>query len=531
MDWLGGLATGAALAPGVIGFGLARAARLGASGSRIATATGAAAAFVLAVGSAWALAWHGPSSAVLVHLPGPGSQPLALGVYVDGLTVLMLLTVTLIGAVVTRYAVRSLDGDPGQARFSQWIAFTSSAVLLLVVSDNLLVFFAAWLATSHGLHRLLTYYADRPAAMLAARSKLLVTRLGDAFLLAAVVLVYHAFGSLRLSEVLPRAGELEVGGPEAFGIASLLVLAAMAKSAQLPFHAWLPDSMETPTPVSALMHAGIINAGGFLLIRLSPVLVASPAALGGLALGGAATALFGSVVLSSQTDVKRKYAWSTVSQMGFMMLQCGLGAFAAAALHLVGHAFYKGHAFLAAGSAVDPEGPAVRRKVAAEPVGPRGIAGAVVGGVGIVVLVMLLLGIAPAGKPGLFVLGSILALALAQLLLTVHALVPRSPRWILGSALAGAAVAIAYFAGVAGLERVLGPALPTFVRAPGALEVALVGLFVVALLLQTWIAAGARSPFAASLYVHASNGFYLGALQNRIVQRVWPADGRSQHAR
>jgi len=135
-------------------------------------------------------------------------------------------------------------------------------------------------------------------------------------------------------------------------LAFLLVIAASLESAQFPFHSWLPDTMETPTPVSALMHAGIINAGGFLVVRLSPILINAPAALNTLAIVGAFTALFASVVMLTQTSVKRSLAYSTIAQMGFMMLQCGLGAFALATLHLVAHSLYKAHAFLSSGSVV-----------------------------------------------------------------------------------------------------------------------------------------------------------------------------------
>ena len=136
-------------------------------------------------------------------------------------------------------------------------------------------------------------------------------------------------------------------------IGILFVLGAMTKSAQFPFHSWLPDTMETPTPVSALMHAGVINAGGFLVIRLSPLVSLSPIALDLLALIGALTAMLGAVVMLTQTSIKRSLAYSTIAQMGFMMLQCGLGAFSAALLHIVAHSAYKAHAFLSSGSVLD----------------------------------------------------------------------------------------------------------------------------------------------------------------------------------
>jgi NAD(P)H-quinone oxidoreductase subunit 5 len=526
------MAAAAALAPGTIGFALSRGGRAGAPAARRASAAGAALAFVLALATAALLMIEGPSRASGVWLPLPGGGRLSVGAYVDGLTVVMLLTVTLIGAVVTRYSVRYLDGDPRQASFSRWLSYTLSAVLVLVISSNLAMFFAAWVATSHGLHRLLTHFRDRPAALLAARKKFLISRLGDVFLIGAFTLIAYSFGSLEFAEILTRTDVLASSPLAAFGIAAGLVLGAMTKSAQFPFHTWLPDSMETPTPVSALMHAGIINAGGFLLIRMSPLLVSAPAAMTMLACGGAFTALFGAVVMLGQTDVKRTYAWSTVSQMGFMMLQCGLGAFAAAALHLVGHSFYKGHAFLAAGSAVDPSPVVPRRSAAAAGTSRAAIGLGLLAGTALVGAAAVALGVDPMREPGGLVLAAVLALAIAQLLLTARHVAQSARSALVATALVGGLVAVAYFAGIGLFEHVLGSAIP---KAPGSigpvgagLSVVLIGGFVLALLLQARLVGGVWSGRLRAAYVHAQSGFYLGALQNRLVQRLWPVSDRDQ---
>ena len=154
-----------------------------------------------------------------------------------------------------------------------------------------------------------------------------------------------------LAEVL-REGESSTRTSELTWLCLSLVCGAMLKSAQFPFHSWLPDTMETPTPVSALMHAGIINAGGFLIVRLSPLVTLSPLSLHILAVVGAFTAIFASLVMMTQASVKRMLAFSTIAQMGFMMLQCGVGAFSIAVLHIVAHSLYKAHAFLSSGSVV-----------------------------------------------------------------------------------------------------------------------------------------------------------------------------------
>ena len=268
---------------------------------------------------------------------------------------------------------------------------------------------------------------------------------------------------------------------------------------------------------------------------MSPLLRLSPEALAFLALGGAFTAVFAALVMLTQTDIKRKLAYSTVSQMGFMMLQCGLGAFAAAALHLVGHSFYKAYAFLASGTAVAPE----VQPPAAGPVRPPGLATialAITAGAVVVVAAAALLGVDPTIKAGLPVLASVLALAIAQLVLLADDGEAPLARRLPGTLGAGFAIAVAYFGGVALFEQLLGAAAPSspLPAAPqeAALALPLIALFAAGLLLQTRIAAFGSSPASSPtgrtervwqrLYVHASNGFYLGTLQNRLVRRLGP---------
>jgi NAD(P)H-quinone oxidoreductase subunit 5 len=281
---------------------------------------------------------------------------LSLGIWFDPLAAVMMLLIGLIGLVITRYSLRYLDGEPTQGRFLRWLGFTLGAVLLLVVSRNLLMLAGAWMLTSFGLHQLLTHYPHRPGALTAARKKFLISRIGDALLLAALWLTYVQFGSFEYADVFAALDAADgTGAVPLIGV--LFVLGAMTKSAQFPFHSWLPDTMEAPTPVSALMHAGIINAGGFLVLRLSPLISRSQAALDSLVLVGAFTALFGAAVMMTQTSIKRSLAYSTIAQMGFMMLQCGLGAYSAALLHIVAHSLYKAHAFLSSGSVVEGAAP------------------------------------------------------------------------------------------------------------------------------------------------------------------------------
>lgn len=453
---------------------------------------------------------------------------LAFGVYIDGLSVSMMLLISFIGWVITRFSVRYLDGEPTQGRFMRWINFTLGAVLLLVISRNLIMFSAAWILTSFGLHQLLTHYRERPWAQMAARKKFLISRIGDLFLLAALGLTFWIFGSFEYDSIFATAATMQSGQQTQgwlFSLTALLyVLVAVTKSAQFPFHTWLPDTMETPTPVSALMHAGIINAGGFLVLRLSPLISASQLALTVLAMIGLTTALLGSIVMLTQTSIKRSLAYSTIAQMGFMMLQCGLGAYAAALLHIIAHSLYKAHAFLSSGSVLDRY-PRVNATV---PMGNNRRA-----------MMTLLVSLAAAGmvigligagfesfgasQPKSFIMLLVLCLALTQLLWTSFQYSNRAvATW---SLLASAAVVVAYFGLHAFSSQILSDIVPkqmdsyplVFFVLTTLVAVGFLGLLAVQIIIPRY----SQSKWAKRLYVQASNGFYCDILAQKLVLRLW----------
>ncbi|MBS1985885.1 MAG: hypothetical protein JST16_17125 [Bdellovibrionales bacterium] len=285
-----------------------------------------------------------------------GELNLDLGLRFDTLSTILWVMVSCLAAVIGQYSLRYLGGEKRQSYFYRNLLLTTTFVGLLILSSNLLMLFVAWIGTSYGLHKLLTYFPDRPGAIAAARKKFIISRLGDLAILFGIGLTYRAFGTLDFSSLFEAAKQVTAHTPQAEQLSTigfLFVLGAMTKSAQFPFHFWLPETMETPTPVSALMHAGIINAGGFLIIRLSPLLQHATAANALLIAVGALTAVFGALVMVTQTDIKRKLAYSTISQMGMMMLACGLGAYSVALFHIVAHSFYKAHAFLSTGFLVE----------------------------------------------------------------------------------------------------------------------------------------------------------------------------------
>ncbi len=280
----------------------------------------------------------------------------ALGLKWDVLTSLIAITVLTIGGVVYKFSWNYLQDDPFRVRFLQNLSLTLSFVLLMLMAADLIVFLMAWVTVSYFLHKLLLHFPGRDGAVKAAQQKFWISRFGDVVLILGCLILYQVFGSLKFDIIMQSLDNRDLLNANTYliTIASIcIVIGAMAKSAQYPLHFWLPNTMETPTPVSALMHAGVINAGGYLIIRMSPLLSSVPLALGILTCFGSLTILFGLIMMWTQTSVKKSLAYSTISQMGFMMVQCGVGAFHMAVVHCIGHAFYKAYAFLSSGTATD----------------------------------------------------------------------------------------------------------------------------------------------------------------------------------
>ena len=278
------------------------------------------------------------------------------GIRVDILSSLLFFMITTLGAAIGQYSLRYLDGEDRQEYFYKYLTGIVLSASLLVLSSNLIMFFFMWVATSYNLHKLLVYFSERPQALAAARKKAIVSRIGDIALLGAIVLTYSAFHSFNFTEIFAQTETLapdSVGRMTLSAIGILTAIGALTKSAQVPFHFWLPETMETPTPVSALMHAGVINAGGILVIRMSPILQHAAGAHLILAVVGTLSAVFGALCMIAQNDIKKKLAYSTISQMGMMMFACGLGAYSIALFHIFAHSFYKAYAFLSTGKLVE----------------------------------------------------------------------------------------------------------------------------------------------------------------------------------
>lgn len=276
----------------------------------------------------------------------------SLGLQPDGLAVWMALMVAFIGWVILRYAGDYLQGDPVRDRFLPWFLTTLASVLLLIFANNLLVLAGAWIGVSLALHHLLTLYRHRREARLAALQKFIISRVGDVCVVSGVLLLHLHYGTFQLSDMIAAVDQRGQDSAILELASILFATAALLKCAQVPFHGWLIRVMEAPTPVSALLHAGVINLGGFLWLRLFPVLDGFTVGhLMLLAVGGL-TAVVSVLTMMSQASVKHALAWSTSAQMGFMLFEIGMGAYTLAFLHLLAHSLYKAHSFLASGRTV-----------------------------------------------------------------------------------------------------------------------------------------------------------------------------------
>jgi NADH-quinone oxidoreductase subunit L len=280
-----------------------------------------------------------------------GDLSVNLAFLIDPLTCIMMLVVTGVGFLIHLYSVGYMHGEEGFTRFFTYMNLFMVSMLLLVMGNNYLVLFIGWEGVGLCSYLLIGYYYDRVSAAKAATKAFVVNRIGDAGFLIAIFLVFVNFKSLDYSQVFAQAGQLSTAMATAIGLC--LLIGAVGKSAQLPLYTWLPDAMEGPTPVSALIHAAtMVTAGVYMIVRNHAIYDMAPLAMTTVALVGGLTAVFAATIGLVQTDIKRVLAYSTVSQLGYMFLACGIGAYTAAIFHLMTHAYFKALLFLSAGSVI-----------------------------------------------------------------------------------------------------------------------------------------------------------------------------------
>lgn len=419
------------------------------------------------------------------------------GLYPDGIAVWMALMVAFIGWVILRFADNYLSQDPGRDRFFPWFLVTVASVLVLVFTNHLLILACAWIGVSLALHHLLTLYQDRPQARMAAVQKFIVSRVGDALVISGVVALYLHYGTFYLPEMV-QAEAARDGGSTALTVASVvLALAAVLKCAQIPFHGWLIRVMEAPTPVSALLHAGVINLGGVLWLRLFPMFDGFTAGHMVLLVFGGMTAIVAVLTMMTQYSVKHALAWSTCAQMGFMLFEIGMGAYTLALLHLLAHSLYKAHSFLASGRTVAvsaanpfPESSPASRLVWASSTG---------------LLAAAILVVAPWIVENNPVFGALLVLAVSAAAMGI----PAGATSAVKLRLAGLAVLLVPLYSL--LHFLVGPAVPVhegFVIPIAAWSVASAMVAVLAVF-SLMIVFGARFRTTRTLCVHFRQGLYL----------------------
>jgi NADH-quinone oxidoreductase subunit L len=323
---------------------------------------------LIGIAALWASALSSVATLTAVLQGGPiklillaiHSGSMSYSIVVDRLAAVMMVLITSVSLVIHVYSRRYMVGDPGYVHFFSLLGLLTFVLLNLVTSGNLLWLFFYWHLVTWLLVTLISFRASSPAAVFAGRRTLRIQGIGDAAFAIAILVLYSTCGTLDLAEIFAIVGQSSVQRISWFGsgleldVASvttlLLLVSVMTKSAQFPFHIWLPGTIEAPTPVSALLHAGIVNAGGFLVNRLAPLFGLAPTTLHLMFLIGGLTALIGAATMLTQSSVKRTLVYSTMGQMGYMVMECGLGAFALAVFHLCAHGLFKATLFLNSGA-------------------------------------------------------------------------------------------------------------------------------------------------------------------------------------
>ncbi|WHZ23344.1 MAG: NADH-ubiquinone oxidoreductase chain L [Nitrospira sp.] len=322
--------------------------------------------FMLSLLALYDVATGHPMNVPLYTWLTSGHLDIHIAVSIDRLTAVMLVLVTTVSTLVHIYTIGYMQGEPGYARFFAYIALFTFSMLMLVMADNLLQLFVFWEAVGLCSYLLIGHWYERQSACSAATKAFLVNRIGDVGFILGLFLAWYTFGSLDYAVMFAQASTLANETLNALGpfggtwdvsvmtlICLLLFTGAVGKSAQVPLHVWLPDAMEGPTPISALIHAAtMVTAGVFMVARLSPLYNLSPMAMTVVAVVGALTMMLGATIALTQTDIKRVVAYSTMSQLGYMVMACGLGAYGAGMYHLLTHGAFKALLFLGCGSVI-----------------------------------------------------------------------------------------------------------------------------------------------------------------------------------
>jgi NADH-quinone oxidoreductase subunit L len=317
------------------------------------------AAFCGAVAALYVVTTQGPISLRFYNPASLASLTFPIGFYIDRLSAVMMVLIAGVGTVIYAYSVAYMYQDPHEPRYLSLIGVSTFVLLCMVSSANLMMLFLFWQLLSYLLY-LLAHNHNHAATLHGAFRTFTLLRMGDVAFLAGIVLAHSLYGTLEFQELFTRAADTsvtlsplpgwDISGATA--VTLLLFIGGMSKSAQVPLHFWLPRSLYAPTPVHALLHAGIINAGGFLINRLAPLFGLSSTTLHVAFVVGTFTAVLGATMMLAQNDIKKTLGFSTIGQMGYMIMECGLGAFSLAVFHLIAHGLFKATVFLNCGNVI-----------------------------------------------------------------------------------------------------------------------------------------------------------------------------------
>ena len=434
---------------------------------------------------------------------------------INSFKLVLLALVALLALVIWRYSATALAGEADKPRFMRALAATLTAVVFTLLSNHLLLFWLGWVGISLALQQLLLFYPERPRAQLAAHKKALSARLGETLLALAFALLYLQFDTASISQINLLLSAADAANPMLHSAAVLLVLVALLKCAQLPLHGWLIQVVEAPTPVSALLHAGIINLGGILLLLFAPLLAYSTIASTLLLAAALVSTVLAALIMATRISIKVRLAWSTVAQMGLMLVEIALGLYTLALLHLLAHSCYKAYAFLHSGNAVnhylaaqlaEQTNPAARHWLLALTLAAA-----------MVYLVQLLLPLSSLSSAVLLVLA--ISVLLAPSVCRADKRRPVRVLLALGYALALLAL---YFALKTLLRQVLPTPEPVALLADVITSLAFATLFVLAILLRYH----SQHKTVNKLFIWLNAGGYLDEWATRITLQIWPYHAR-----
>ncbi|MFK7951248.1 MAG: proton-conducting transporter membrane subunit [Ekhidna sp.] len=447
-----------------------------------------------------------------------GAEGLGFSIRLDSLSVSILVMISILAFVILRFSANYMEGDARKSVFFSRLAFTIASVELLILSGNLFQIFVLWIVSSVCLHYLLVFYRNRPQAIAAARKKFIVARLGDISLLVAVILIYSELGTGELDQIFASLGAAASLSTGLIWATILLVFSAVLKSAQFPTHGWLIEVVETPTPVSALLHAGLLNAGPFLMVRLSYLMVEStPASLMLIVIGGF-TAMFASVVYLTQPSIKVSLGYSSIAHMGFSLLLCGMGIYSAAILHIVAHSFYKAHSFLTSGSVVEMN---KIRKINI----PQGGKSALKIGMSIVFALTVYIafsyfwGLNPTTDFGLLAVGSIIVMGISQVMAATLS-GKATFKTIVTSVGIALLVVTSFFTLEHGANTLLDSQIPNTMIFGAAVQwtvIALVSCYSLITVFQLFSYKFENTHFGFKMGVYLRNGFYANVIFDRMI--------------